>query len=423
MALAQALAASGTGQRNEFEGRGWKLVLASLLGIGLGLSPLPWYTMGVFAPELSKEFGWRIDQIMFGLTMTTLMVLWAGPAVGWLAKRVGVRPVALVSIVLFSLSFMALSLNQGSLTQFYITFSAVAVLGAGTLPITWTKAVNGWFDRQRGLALGLSLMGTGIFGFFSKGLTADLIAQFGWRGAYVGLGLLPLLIALPTAFFFFQDEVPPEHQHAVATTPGGMSVAATLRDWRFWLMGTGFFLVSCALGGIGPNLEKILTGSGMGLPTVLQLTALIGLSAIAGRIIGGWLVDRFWAPAVAFLILAAPAASCWLLAHASLDATTAGGAILLIGFSLGVEYDLMAFLLARYFGLKNYTVSYGILYVFFSLGAGFGPLFFARAFVRDGSYAPSLTLAAVALIAVAASFLLLGRYRAFADEPVSAAAA
>lgn len=409
--------------RNEFKGRGWQIVLSSLLGIGLGLSPMPWYTMGVFAPELSKEFGWRIDQIMFGLTMTTLMVLWAGPAVGLLAKRVGVRPVALASIVLFSLSFMALGLNQGSLTQFYITFSLVAILGAGTLPITFTRAVNGWFDRQRGLALGLSLMGTGIFGFFSKGLTAELIEQFGWRGAYVGLGLLPLLIAAPTAWFLFHDESAPTAEGAPPVTPGGMSVSGTLADWRFWLMGAGFFLVSLALGGIGPNLEKILTTNGMDLAVVLQLTALIGLSALAGRVVGGWLVDRFWAPAVAFLILAAPAISCWMLAHAALDVTMAAGAILLIGFALGVEYDLMAFLLARYFGLKNYTVSYGILYVFFSLGAGFGPLFYARAFVSDGSYAPSLTITAFALIAVAASFLLLGRYREFSDEPVSAAAA
>ena len=408
-------------EKSEFRGRGWKLVLASLLGIGLGLSPLPWYTMGVFAPALSKEFGWRIDQIMVALTVTTLMVMWAGPLVGLLAKRWGVRRIALSSVVLFSLSFMALGLNQGSLTQFYLTFALVAVLGAGTLPITWTRAVNGWFDRERGLALGLSLMGTGLFGFFSKGLTAELIATVGWRGAYVGLGMLPLLIAAPVAYFLFHEEVPKTADGALPLAPGGMSVRATLTDWRFWLMGIGFFLVSLALGGIGPNLEKILTGNGMALPIVLKLTSLIGLAALAGRIIGGWLVDRFWAPAIAFVLLAMPAASCSLLAGAAIDPIAAAGAIVLIGFALGVEYDLMAFLLARYFGLKNYTVSYGILYVFFSFGAGFGPLLYARMFVADGSYARALTITAAVLIAVAASFLLLGRYRIFEAEPPAAA--
>ena len=404
-------------EKSEFRGRGWQLVLASLLGIGLGLSPLPWYTMGVFAPALAKEFGWRMDQIMFALTITTLMVLWAGPLVGVMAKRLGVRRVALTSMVLFSLAFMSLSLNSGSLTQFYVTYAIVAIVGAGTLPITWTSAVNGWFDRERGLALGLSLMGTGIFGFFSKGLTAELIANFGWRGAYVGLGLLPLVIAAPAAYLLFHEETPTVADGSARPEPGGMSVGATLADWRFWLMGVGFFLVSLALGGIGPNLEKILTNEGMALSTVLKLTSLIGLSALVGRVVGGWLVDRFWAPAVAFVLLAMPATSCWLLAANGIDATTAAASILLIGFALGVEYDLMAFLLARYFGLKNYTISYGILYVFFSLGAGFGPLLYARAFVVDGSYGRSLTITAGALVAVAASFLLLGRYREFEAEP------
>lgn len=409
--------------KSEFHGRGWKLVLASLLGIGLGLSPLPWYTMGVFAPALSKEFGWRIDQIMVALSITTLMVMWAGPLVGVMAKRFGVRRIALTSVVLFSLSFMSLGLNRGSLLQFYVTFAIVAIVGAGTLPITWTRAVNGWFDRERGLALGLSLMGTGLFGFFSKGLTAELIATVGWRGAYVGLGMLPLLIAGPTAYFLFHEEKPTMADGSALLSPGGMSVRATLSDWRFWLMGVGFFLVSLALGGIGPNLEKILTTDGMELSTVLKLTSLIGLSALAGRVIGGWLVDRFWAPAVAFVLLAMPATSCWLLSGTAIDPSIAATSILLIGFALGVEYDLMAFLLARYFGLKNYTVSYGILYVFFSTGAGFGPLLYARAFVADGSYTRSLAITAAALIAVAASFLLLGRYRDFDGEVPAAAPA
>lgn len=399
--------------RSEFRGRGWKLVLASMLGIGLGLSPMPWYTMGVFAPALSREFGWRMDQIMFALTLTTFMVMGSGPLAGVLARRYGVRRIALTSIVLFSLAFMALGLNPGSLTQYYVTFSIVAIVGAGTLPITFTRAVNGWFDRERGLALGVSMMGTGLFGFLSKGLSAAMIAAVGWRGAYVGLGLLPLLIALPAAYLLFHEETPAASAGAAAVEPAGMGLAATLGDWRFWLMGVGFFLVSLSLGGIGPNMERILTSEGMDAATVIKLTSLIGLSALAGRVAGGWLIDRIWAPAVAFALLAMPAISCWLLAGDAVDPATAAAAIVLIGFALGVEYDLMAFMLVRYFGLRSYTVSYAILYVGFSLGAGLGPLLYARAFVTDGSYDRALVLTGGALVMVAASFLLLGRYRSF----------
>jgi MFS family permease len=353
--------------------------------------------------------------------MTTLMVLWAGPAVGWLATRWPVRQVAIGSLVLFSLAFMSLALSNGSLVQYYLTFAAIAVLGAGTLPITWTKAVNHQFDRAKGLALGISLMGTGIFGFFSKGLTAWLIVRFGWRGGFAGIGLLPLVIALPVALVLFHDAEP------VAGTPapadGGMTVGEVLRDRRFWTMALGFLIVAFALAGPAPNLEKILSLAGIAPATVIGLTSLIGLSALAGRLIGGWLVDRLWAPGVAFVILSAPALSCWLLASAALTPAMAAFAISLIGFALGVEYDLLAFFIARYFGMRSYTAIYGILYVFFSLGAGFGPLAFGLDFDRHGTFRLSLLGAVIVLLITGTLFLTLGKYRTFVPQPVSDAAA
>ena len=401
--------------------KGWPVVLSAMLGIALGLSPLPFYTIGVFAPHLAKAFGWSQGQIMGGLSMTTLMVLWAGPAVGWLATRWPVRRVAIGSLVLFSLAFMSLALSNGSLVQYYLTFAAIAVLGAGTLPITWTKAVNHQFDRAKGLALGISLMGTGIFGFFSKGLTAWLIVRFGWRGGFAGIGLLPLVIALPVALVLFHDAEP------VAGTPapadGGMTVGEVLRDRRFWTMALGFLIVAFALAGPAPNLEKILSLAGIAPATVIGLTSLIGLSALAGRLIGGWLVDRLWAPGVAFVILSAPALSCWLLASAALTPAMAAFAISLIGFALGVEYDLLAFFIARYFGMRSYTAIYGILYVFFSLGAGFGPLAFGLDFDRHGTFRLSLLGAVIVLLITGTLFLTLGKYRTFVPQPVSDAAA
>jgi MFS family permease len=408
--------------------KGWPIVLASMLGIALGLSPLPFYTIGVFAPHLAKAFGWSMGEIMGGITVTTLMVLWAGPLVGILATRLPVRRVAITSLVLFGFAFMSLGLSTGSLLQYYATFALVAVLGAGTLPITWTRVVNHWFDTRKGLALGISLMGTGIFGYFSKGLTAWLIAEFGWRGAFVGLGLLPLVIATPVALLLFRD-IPeqsgsdPVGEARRAAPVEGLTLAETLRDRRFWTMAFGFLIVSFALAGPAPNLEKILTLSGIAPAQVIQLTSLIGLSALSGRLLGGWLVDRFWAPAIAFVILTLPAVACWMLASASLTFSSAALSICLIGFALGVEYDLMAYFIARYFGMRSYTAIYGILYVFFSIGAGFGPLLFGMDYDRHHSYHVSLMGAMTVLLVTGLSFLTLGGYRRFdqaVPEPVTA---
>lgn len=402
--------------------QGWPVVVAAMLGIGLGLSPVPLYTTGALAPHLAQAFGWGFGQIMAGLTVMTLTVLLAAPVAGMLADRYGVRPVALTSVVLFGLSFMGFALSNGSLPLYYATWAVMAVAGAGTLPITWTRAVNNWFETRKGLALGVALLGTGLFGFLVKPLTAWLVAEFGWRGAYVAIGALPLILALPVGWFFFRDkdggagETVAERrarQAALSAATPGLTFGQTLRDWRFWVLGVAFLLVSFAVGGSIPNMEKILGQAGFGADDVVWLASLIGLSVIVGRILGGWLIDRFWAPAVAFIFLAIPALAYWHLASGGTDTTVTALSIFVIGFAAGLEYDLMAFLVARYFGMKGYGVIYGALYGFFALGAGFGPVVFGAGFDKSGSYAGPLHVSAGLLLASAVLLLLLGRYRRF----------
>lgn len=402
--------------------QGWPIVVAAMLGIGLGLSPVPLYSTGALAPHLAEAFGWGFGQIMAGLTVMTLTVLLAAPLVGILADRFGVRPVALVSVVLFGLSFMGFALSNGSLVLYYATWAVMAVAGAGTLPITWTRAVNNWFEYRKGLALGVALLGTGLFGFLVKPLTAWLVAEFGWRGAYVGIGMLPLLLALPVGYFCFKDrggakgETSAERrarQAAQAASTPGLTFAQTLREWRFWVLGVAFLLVSFAVGGSIPNMEKILGQAGFGASDIVWLASVIGLSVIIGRILGGWLIDRFWAPGVAFIFLAIPALAYWHLAGGGTDVGVTALSIFMIGFAAGLEYDLMAFLVARYFGMKSYGGIYGALYGFFALGAGFGPVVFGAGFDKSGSYAGPLHVSAGLLLASAVLLLLMGRYRRF----------
>jgi predicted MFS family arabinose efflux permease len=403
---------------------GWPVVLSSMLGIGLGLSPLPFYTTGVFAPFLGKAFGWTLSQVMAGITVTTATVLFAGPAAGFLAVRYGARPVALTSLVLFALTFMSFSLSNGSLPLFYATWAVAALLGAGTLPMTWTVAVNQRFERRKGLALGISLMGTGLFGFFSKPLLAWMAADFGWRGAYVGLGLLPLLIAFPAALFlFFEKPGARSAKGAPGPASEGLTFGQTTRQWRFWLIAVILVPVSFALAGPIPNMENILKTAGFKAANIVQLTSLIGLSALSGRLVGGWLLDRLWAPLVALVILASPGVSCFLLSQPSVSQGGAALSIVLIGFAVGVEYDLMAFLVARYFGMRSYTAIYGVLYVFFSVGAGVGPLLFGWSFERTGSYHVILEVAFAVLVACGLLLLTLGRYRYRQSEAEDAAVA
>jgi len=419
-----ATASATTSEAREFR-RGWPIVLSSMCGIALGLSPMPFYTIGIFAPTLAREFHWTFAQIFAGITCTTVAVIIASPAVGVAADRFGVRPVALTSVALFGLSFMALGLGNGSLPLYYATWLVAALLGAGTLPITWTRAVNNGFQSGKGLALGLSLLGTGLFGYLIKPLAAWFIVEFGWRGAYVAIGALPLLISLPIGLSCFRDpgqaKIDPGQRVAAARlqasrTPG-LTMRQTAGQWRFWLLAACFVSLAFAVGGLIPNMENILKISGFEHPDIIRLTSLIGLSVIVGRILGGWLIDRFWAPAVATVLLGAPAVACLILAGPDLDYRGAMIAICLVGLAAGAEYDLLAFMVARYFGMKSYGSIYGALYSFFALGAGVGPVVFGADFDHTHSYIASLHLACGLFLGPALVMLLLGRYRNFDPVP------
>ena len=404
---------------------GWPVVFASAIGIGLGMSPLPFYTVGVFVGPLVGEFGWGVDQVMACFIVFTLTALFSSPMVGFLTDRYGPRRVALTSIVLFSLTMMSFSLMNGSITLWLATWGVLALCGAGTLPITWTRAVNGWFSEARGLALGFALIGTGIFGVLAKQYAFVLIELVGWRWAYVGVGALPLLIAWPIAFFLFRDASDPKVAEKISRMQratekpklryGGLSLKQAATDWRFWLLAYAFVPISFAVGGPIPNLETMMGTKGFDATDAVTLASVIGPAVVVGRVVGGFLLDHLWAPAVAATILSMPAIATFMLAQPDPSFLYAAAAIAILGAAAGVEYDLMAYLVSRYFGLLHYAAIYGALYGFFALGAGIGPAVYGSYFQADGNYDAILKVSSVLFLVGALPLLLLGRYRDYTE--------
>jgi len=406
---------------------GWPVVFASAIGIGLGMSPLPFYTIGVFAAPLVAEFGWGYDQVFLSLAFFTLAAVVASPIIGHLTDRYGPRRVALISIVFFSLAFMSFSLMNGSIVVWLTIWGVLAVCGAGTLPITWTRAVNGWFFEKRGLALGFSLIGTGLFGILAKQYAFYLIEHVGWRMAYVGVGALPMLVAFPIAYFMFRDVSDPKvadkvtrmvkHLDKPKVRHGGLSLLQAIKDWRFWLLAYSFIPISFAVGGPIPNMETMLGDKGFTADDAVTLASLVGIAVIFGRVVGGFLLDHLWAPAVAATILTLPAVATYMLAQPDISFLFAATAIMILGAAAGVEYDLMAYLVSRYFGLLHYAAIYGALYGFFALGAGIGPAVYGAFFESDGNYDTILKISSILFVVGALPLLLLGKYRDY-QEPI-----
>ncbi len=415
-------------------GRGWKVLVASLIGTAAGASPLPFNTIGFFIDPLQKEFGWSRTEISLGITIYGLLAALLAPVFGRLADRYGVRPVALGSLAAFGLAFGSFALIPGSLAWFYFIWVLVGLVGIGSTPITWTRAINLWFYRNRGLALGLTLMGTSVSAVLLPKLTVALLDWQGWRAAYAVLALLPLAVALPLGLLWFREprveERPPELRVAAAGAAGsagavadlpGVSFAEALRSRGFWLLWISILLVSFAYGGSLVHLPSMLGAQGFTRADTASVMAVFGLSIAAGRLITGLLLDRFWAPFVTLPILSLPALACWLLAtDHSMTMAVALFSAFLLGFAAGAETDLIAYLAGRYFGMANYGQIYGVLYMAFGIAAALSPT--AYGWVRDttGSYDPILFAAAGMFVVGACLLLLLGPYPDFSARAAAA---
>lgn len=395
--------------------RGGRVLFAAAVGTAFGASPIPFNSIGPFTKPLAEEFGWGRGDIQLALFCFTVAVVVTVPFIGGLADRLGVRKVAIGTLALFGLSYAALAFTPASLAVFYLLWVLMGALGGGSTPVTWTRAVNGWFVHNRGLALALTLFGTGLTAAFLPSFATWLIEAYGWRAAFVGVALLPLGVALPIVLWLFREPGQGETDALVAAAArAGASVREALRSYRFWVIAAAILCVSIGVGGSITNFQPLLIDRGFEPQYAARIAGVIGVSVMAGRLLAGFLMDRFWAPAVTLPMLALPALACILLAQDDVPVAAAVLSAALIGLAAGAETDLVAYLTARYFGVAHYGRLYGLQYAVFGFASGISPFLFGRVFDATGSYRPMLYVAAVLFVAGACALLTLGRYPQFA---------
>ncbi|CAM3648823.1 MFS transporter [Litorimonas haliclonae] len=456
---------------------GWPIVLASFVGIGLCLSPLPYYATITISPELGKVFGWDRVTTTSAFIFMTAGVLVGAPLAGSLTDKYGARRVLIPAIIMLGLGTAALGLTNENPLVFYTIFYLAAVFGSGTLPLTWSKAIVNNFDKSRGLALGLALTGTGVFGFLAPPFIRSVIDVMDWRMAYFVVGSLPLLLSLPLAFWLFRDK---KEEAAIAARetsnknsknwivpiimiigvwaliagsleavgvvwaavlmtvfllgfiafetirekPGdasplpGLTLKQTVRDYRFWVILVSFLLLGACVSGIIINVINILLDKGYSPQLASSGFAglgLIGFSVVVGRLLGGLVVDYVWAPLVAFIFMGVPAIGCWILMQ-DMSQGYNSLAIILVGVAAGVEFDLMAFLVSRYLGMKAYGRIYSFVYAAFGIGSGTAGAIFNAIKGDAPNYNSVLTYSMIGFILGATILLTLGRYRNFEEE-------
>lgn len=389
----------------------WAMVLVAVLGLIVGPGPINVFAFSVFMKPITQDLGVSREMLTGAIVIAAPATL-LNPVLGWLIDRYGTRKALLSVIPLFAVGLVGFSLMTPLYLQIALTFLFVQSVGLSTGPTGYAALVARWFDRERGLALGIAMAGVGLGAALVPPVSAVLISHFGWRAAYRFLALGVLLLAWIPAWFI-RDPAPADLARLTDARPdgtlAGVGLIEALKGWRFWALTAAFFLSVVAVNGTVVHTVPMLTDRGVPLALATAAISVNGICIIFGRILSGWCLDRFPGTVVAVSFFAIPMLGILLLALGGGYAVALVGAAL-CGLSVGAEIDLMAFFVSRYFGVRAYGRVYGAMFSLFAAGNGIGAFVGGYSHTHYHSYGPALLVFEVALLVTCLLFLPLGPY-------------
>ncbi len=369
--------------------RGWGVVLAAALGIALGGIHL--HFIGTMIPSLQAAYDWSRGEIALGLTLIMVINLGGNLVVGALADRFGARPVALWGAWLFGIGFSLLGLAGPSIWSWYLVCAVFAVAVQGVGPVVWTGGIVRWFEKQRGMALALSLTGGGVMVAVTPIMVVWLMELVGVRWIFPVVGLTGALLIFIPAWRFFHDGAPPRPSRsgkmpAAPVVLSGYSARQAFGQRRFWQLVLAFVLVALAAGTFLVHVQPMLIDSGLTPGQAASVAFFVGPSMIVGRLVMGALFDYVDPRLVSALAFALPLMAALTLARLDGSYGLAIAAGILVGLCLGAEVDVVAYLTSRYFGLRAYGVLFALMMSSYGAGIGAGSALAGVGFDRLGSY-------------------------------------
>lgn len=338
------------------------------------------------------------------------------PIVGRAMDRVGIRPVILSGIALLGLSFLLLGL-MNDFWEFFALQVLLALTAAMAGSVGYAKLISLWFDRNRGIMLGLCVaLGAGVGQTIMPKVSQWLIRAYGWRGGYIGIALIVLVIGFPAIAVLARAP----RRHATAgdeaceaahkATEEGMTRTEVLLEPAFYLIFLAIMLASMCLIGTLQFMVPMLLERGANISLATSILSVSFGGVVFGQFSIGYLADRMHTPRIVLpyflsatvgLVIVHTVISPWLLV---------GGA-LLMGMGLGCEVGQNAYLVTRYFGIKSFGSIYGLTLGASNLGIGIGLV--VMGWMRDvtGSYDIMRYIFGVGMLLSVFCVALLGPFR------------
>lgn len=392
------------------------VLIACTLGNSVSVTPAVHAVFGLFLLPLSAQFGWSRASISGVLGILALVGAVSYPIIGRHIDNHGARRTLLIGIFGLALSIAALALTNGSLVQFYATFTVLSVFGAMAGTPIFQKVIADWFDENRGIALGVSAGGgCGLGSVILPVLAAVLVQTWGWRAGYIGISGFMLVIAFPLLWLLLRDQAGSGHPAAMAEREG-MTLGEAARTPTFWLI-----LIALAAGAGGTtavfsHVVPILSDRGFSVATGTAVVSVFALVTSGWQIATGRIMDKIESPRVAVpMYLMAAAGLVLLETGQGQGALILGGALL--GIGLGGQFGALPYFIARYFGTRHFGSVIGGMYSAVIATQGTTPILLDAVFDAQHSYRPALIGVGGALIAGALLLMLLPGYKREVASP------
>ena len=343
------------------------------------------FSFGVFFKSLESEFA--LNRATTSAIFSAFMVLGTVFSVvgGWALDRFGPRIVFMGMGICTGISLL-LTGQVTDLWQIFFTYSLLLAIGTSAVYVVIMSTVSRWFEKKRGLALGMASIGAGMGPLVVAPFATYLISAFDWRGSFTVLGVIALVLVTPLSLLLRRN--PQE----VGLLPDGAGFSASetvspklmvseayltprqaVRTRSFWLMLSSFLIYSAYLLTILTHLVPHITDLGFSAAEAAAVLSIAGGSTIVGRVFLGMISDRMGKKKAVILGAALHIIALLFLLWAR-DLWMFYIFAVIFGFGWGGMGPATAALIGDTFGLGRLGAILGLLDVGFNIGAAIGPV-------------------------------------------------
>lgn len=369
---------------------GWAIVAVSSLTLTTyGL----FYSFSVFFKPLMEEFGWSRGETASAFTIYLAVYTLSAFPMGWLLDRHGPRLPLFLTSLFIGTGFVLLSQIQ-ALWQLYLLFGVVAAFGHGAVYLVPVSTTVRWFNRRRGLVVGIVTSGDGMGILLISLLAQRLIQGYGWRTAFLVLGVLFFALNALSAL------VVRRHPKEMGLEPYGgsqgegkaasgegrdLTLREAVRTQAFLLLYFSFVLVVAAHRMVMVHLVPLATDLGVTAAVAAGALGMVGLGGVGGRLAIGALSDRIGCRRALLLSFVLVSLS-FIALLAARQAAAFYGVMLLLGFGYGGFVALFGPLMGELFGVAHLGKIIGVAFTNGALAGLLGPALAGFLFDLTGSY-------------------------------------